>query len=669
MKNVIVISKKYVMFRYKPNNGITVCLCLGGHHMKSIFSSAFAVCMVLSAGSAQAQQYTRAITFGDSLSDNGNIAAANGGVVPNYLPIRTTRFSNGPVWTEQLFGPATNFFTTVNPNAGNVGFAFGGSRTTGAQTPGPTTQEQIGSYLQRGGRFGAGDVVTLWAGANNIFQALTPASANPATAVANMTNVANGAAGDVATQVGQLAGAGAKTILVGNLPSFAALPEFANGPAAGLAGASTNAFNSALASTLAATAAANPGANIITLDTAGIFSAVQANPAAFGFVNASQACVRTPTCVGNPAAWNTFAFWDGVHPTQAGHAIIAQAASLYLTAPSRAASTSNALAFPSFGARRTAVLDGMAQLSSFASTGGQSVAPALSKSVIPVAGKWEYFAFVTGEAASRNDVAQSSLIVGGAAPVGGKSQEYRLGGLRVGGLYNVGNGWTVGAMASATTGVVEGSGGKFEAGTTQISADLLARWRAQNGVFVNLGLGFSADQYSDYGYRTIGDLSNKANAYGRSLSATSEVGYDFRMGAMTLTPQLRASYIRTTIDRYNESGVVAPIAYFARTVDGLAGAAELKLGYQFSPSTSGFILAGYENYLAASGGNVRGRIAGNTSQVFSLAQPDPVGQGVVFGAGVAIGMGSWTGRVSYRGSVGDKNQTTHSANLSASVKF
>jgi outer membrane lipase/esterase len=627
--------------------------------MKFLLSASFAAGMALSISAADAQQYTRAIVFGDSLSDNGNIAAANGGVVPNYLPIRTTRFSNGPVWTEQLFGPATNFFTTANPNSGNVDFAFGGARTTPGRltfppiAQPPTTQEQIGSYVQRGGRFGAGDLVTLWAGANNIFQALPGAAAAPATAVATMTGVANSAAGDVATQVGQLAAAGAKTILVANLPSFATLPEFAGGPAAGLAGASTNAFNAALSSTLATAAAANGGANIITIDTAGIFAAVQANPGAFGFANANQACVRTPACVGNPAAWNTFAFWDGVHPTEAGHAVIAAAASLYITAESRAASTSNILAFPSFGARRTATLDGMAQLSS----------------VAPAAGKWEYFVFLTGEAARRDGVSQTRLGFAGATPVAGPSREYSLGGLRVGGLYNAGNGWTVGAMTSLTTGIVESSGRKFEAGATQISADLLARWRAQNGFFVNLGLGLSADQYTDYGYRTIGNLSNKATAYGRSLSATTEVGYDFKMGDMTLTPQLRASYIRTTIDRYTENGVVAPIAYFARSINGLAGAAELKLSYQFNQATSGYVLLGYEDYLAASGGNVRGRIAGNTSQVFSLAQPDPVGQGVVFGAGVAMGIGSWTGRASYRGSVGDKNQTTHSANLSASIKF
>ncbi len=88
------------------------------------------------AAPAKAQQFTRAVVFGDSLSDNGNIATANGGVVPNYLPLALTRFSNGPVWSEQLFGAAGTFFSSpVPPNTGNIDYAFGGSRTSGPQTP------------------------------------------------------------------------------------------------------------------------------------------------------------------------------------------------------------------------------------------------------------------------------------------------------------------------------------------------------------------------------------------------------------------------------------------------------------------------------------------------------------------------------------------------------
>ena len=246
--------------------------------------------MALAAQPAQARlsSLEQLFVFGDSLSDNGNIAQANGGFVPSYLPIQVTRFSNGPVWSEQLFGPAGTFFGSAGaPNVGNIDYAFGGSRTSGAQTPGPTTGEQIGAYLLRGGRFGAGDVATLWAGANNIFQGLTVAAANPATAQATTAAVATGAAGDIGAQVRQLAAAGARTIVVPNLPGFGTLPQFAGAAASQLAEFSTVTFNAALAPNLAAAAAANPGTNIISVDVVNLFAAVQANPAGFGLANAT----------------------------------------------------------------------------------------------------------------------------------------------------------------------------------------------------------------------------------------------------------------------------------------------------------------------------------------------------------------------------------------------
>lgn len=94
--------------------------------------------------SAQAQQFDRIVGFGDSLTDQGNVATAFGGAVPNYLPLRLQQFSNGPTWITQLFGPSTNFFTTVNPNTGNINFAFGGAQTAaGTATQPVSIQTQI----------------------------------------------------------------------------------------------------------------------------------------------------------------------------------------------------------------------------------------------------------------------------------------------------------------------------------------------------------------------------------------------------------------------------------------------------------------------------------------------------------------------------------------------
>ena len=43
---------------------------------------------------------------------------------------------------------------------------------------------------------------------------------------------------------------------------------------------------------------------------------------AYGFANATNACVTTPACVTGDQ--NSFVFWDGLHPTAAGHMLISE---------------------------------------------------------------------------------------------------------------------------------------------------------------------------------------------------------------------------------------------------------------------------------------------------------------------------------------------------------
>jgi outer membrane lipase/esterase len=620
---------------------------------RKILASGVSLAILAIASQAQAQQFNRVVVFGDSLSDNGNLYATTGQPPAPY----NRRFSNGLVWSEYLFGTASGFTTTgpANVNTGNVNFAFGGARTdTAANSNGPIpgTSTQIGAFAQLGGAFRANDVASLWGGANNLFQGIPGAAANPLTATATMTGIANASAADIGNQTRQLAALGARTIVVFNLPSLAGAPQFAGTAAEQLAGFSSGAFNAALQAQLTA-AAASTSANIISIPVDQVFSAVTASPAAFGFGNTRQACLTVAACVtGGAAAQSSYLFWDGVHPTAAGYQIISATVNEYLTAPTRAAAVSTAMGNTAFAARRTAVLDSMGQLS------GLSPAP----------GKWEYFVFATGEAGQSNGSFQNGILASTGVSTG-RAAEYRIGGLRFGGLHNLGNGWTIGAMGSVTTGNIDAKARKFEVDATQISLDAIARWRSPTGLFVNLGLGFGIDRFSDYEYRTVGPLKNTGSALGHSLSATTEVGYDMKYGAATLTPQLRASYLRTSLESFNESGVVAPVGYNGRVIQGLAGAAELKLSYQFTPTLSGYVLGGYEGYLASSADAVKGRLLGNTSQPFSEKVADPVSPGVVFGAGATMQFGDWSGRISYRGTVGDKSQVTHSANIGFGVKF
>jgi outer membrane lipase/esterase len=55
------------------------------------------------------------------------------------------------------------------------------------------------------------------------------------------------------------------------------------------------------------------------------------NPAAYGMADVSSSCASSPACIANPE--DTF-FWDGVHPTAAGHGVLAAAVLAELPEPS-----------------------------------------------------------------------------------------------------------------------------------------------------------------------------------------------------------------------------------------------------------------------------------------------------------------------------------------------
>ncbi|MGL5136973.1 MAG: SGNH/GDSL hydrolase family protein, partial [Beijerinckiaceae bacterium] len=387
--------------------------------MNRVMMAAFAAATFLSTSDhAVAQSYGRTVIFGDSLSDNGNLFATTGQPPAPY----NQRFTNELVWAEYLFGRASGFTTTApaNVNAGNVNFAFGGARTdlaSNSNGPVPGTPLQIGQFLGIGGRFGANDIASVWGGANNIFQAITPlvpallgGGVSAAQAQVQVGAAATAAAADVGNQVRQLAGAGARTFLVFNLPSFAATPQFNTTPIAALAGLGSSIFNSALQAQMAA-AAASTGANIISIPVDQVFEAILANAGGFGLNNVSQQCLTTPACVGVPSARNSFLFWDGVHPTAAGHQIIAATVREYLSAPSRAASVSAAFGEGSFYSRRAAGLAGLAQLSALA----------------PAAGKWEVFVNATGSS-DRGQKSEATSTIGGQVIGGGRgdTRDYGL---------------------------------------------------------------------------------------------------------------------------------------------------------------------------------------------------------------------------------------------------
>ena len=122
---------------------------------------------------------------------------------------------------------------------------------------------------------------------------------------------------NTAQAVVDLASHGARHIVVVNLPDLGLTP-FGQSLGSNFSFQLTfltDAYNAGLKQAL--DSLDTLGIPTVRVDSAGLISEVSEDPAAFGLVNASDAAVNS----GNDP--DGYLFWDDVHPTTVGHAIIA----------------------------------------------------------------------------------------------------------------------------------------------------------------------------------------------------------------------------------------------------------------------------------------------------------------------------------------------------------
>lgn len=298
---------------------------------------ALAAAMPAAAQTATSSSFGRVIVFGDSFSDPGNLPGVTG------LPIQPppyvgNRSSNGPVWAEQvgaLIGgsnPRNLNFAVSGAFSGNGNISAGGLPAPIAAALNQTgARQQVQRYIGGGGRFARNDVAVLWAGPNDYFAFLP--TVNPATAQAQVAAQVGVTVGNLTASMNDLAGAGARQILLWGVPSLGDTPQL-GGPVTGaLAEFITVSHNQALAAA-GAGVAARTGAQVTMVDLYSFAKATSANPQRFGFTNATASCIATPSCLtGTIAQQNQFVFFDGVHPTTAAHARIAEFVADTLLAP------------------------------------------------------------------------------------------------------------------------------------------------------------------------------------------------------------------------------------------------------------------------------------------------------------------------------------------------
>ncbi len=278
--------------------------------------------------------YSTLYVFGDSLSDAGNDFALSHGVIPVSPPYSDGRFTNGPVWVQDLATGMGLPAPTPSLSGGND-FAYGGAYT--GTVPGHSANPsdlnyQLTQFRAEDPHPLAGALYTVWIGSNDVISFLGPGHDDYASV--------NAAVGNEMNFISGLVGDGARNILVANVPDIGRTPDaIASGSAYQAQASGVSAFYDALLQAdLAAYGLSHPGVDLHVLNTYALLDAAVANPSAFGFTN-----VTSPLWSGNftdPKSGSLattsaqgqagYLFFDGLHPSAAAHHLIAQAAAQVL---------------------------------------------------------------------------------------------------------------------------------------------------------------------------------------------------------------------------------------------------------------------------------------------------------------------------------------------------
>jgi len=310
----------------------------------------FAIGLATSWG--QAPAFSQLIIFGDSLSDTGNVRdrvdSKSGGTVQfpsgtyNYSDGRWTNSSDtdpaahlyAGVWHEQLARTFLNIPVATYSLGGGTDYAFGGATTedgsheetvVNSSVFGDVTitiddmGKQVDDYLASHVA-DPNALYVVWGGGNDILNDDSPASVTAAAARATALMV-------------RLANAGAKYIMVPNVPPLGVAPRF-DGNAADQRSQSAAAaqyrdeLRANLSVALSNLASQGITPTLYPVDAWTNTIRVMTYPERYGFINIKDSSQDKSEV--NP---DQYLFWDGLHPTTAGHYQTAKGAYDALTLP------------------------------------------------------------------------------------------------------------------------------------------------------------------------------------------------------------------------------------------------------------------------------------------------------------------------------------------------
>lgn len=282
---------------------------------------------------AHTQEFTSIVVFGDSLSDAGNVAhlmqekygLRMPGPVINYTDGRyTDGYDTIPgaqnyvgTWVEQLAAALPSKPVVKASLDGGTDYAYGFATTgsgTGIENFGPyyvvnvNIGQQITDYLATKPKIHEKTLFVVWGGAIDILYASLA------------TDITNAAINQT-VNIQRLIDAGARNILVANLPPLGLVPRLNSLPA--LSAQATQAaalYNHVLSQGLDVVSVSNTNKHLslYRMDVFALFTQIVASPTAYSLTNVTGTSQFISGL--NP---DTYLFWDDLHPTTKGHDILA----------------------------------------------------------------------------------------------------------------------------------------------------------------------------------------------------------------------------------------------------------------------------------------------------------------------------------------------------------
>lgn len=306
---------------------------------------------VQSLSSAGQAPFDRIVVFGTSLSDPGNFFALH--LINNTPPYTTYvnsllvpgeayaigghHLSNGATWIEQLAQPL-GLAGTVRPAfasmTGATNYAIDQARAYNDGVNVNLQDEVLRFTNDVGGVAPSGALYVMEMGSNDVRDALQHYLVGD-TAGGNL--ILQEALTSIGGELQTLYAMGARHFLIWNVPDISLIPSIRladeqSGTGTfirGLALTLTTTFNGQLAS-IVGSLESLPGIDVKVLDAFDDVDEIVAHPAMFGLTDVQDACIMPGVAPFQCRTPDKYLFWDGLHPTRAGHAIIAHKAAVVL---------------------------------------------------------------------------------------------------------------------------------------------------------------------------------------------------------------------------------------------------------------------------------------------------------------------------------------------------